>query len=291
MSFRTPATIFAVFLLLFPIVSPAMVQTKILPEGTRVYLKLDQLVSGKRGEAEAGDIVGCSVWRDVDLQGVVLVKAGTKAICKVESVKHANIAGIKGKLVLAAMDTTAIDGQKLQLTGGYNKDGKSRMALSISLAAIVFVPLIFITGSAAELPEGTVIDAYTGPDLPVVLQNGNNQPQAISLSGLVSVFSAEVLLDEFMVANSKPELFNIQILKPGALPAKFVIDNVNGKPVEPMTLVVTESKTINGNTQAIATISIKTLSKTFQKGINRFEISYMENGQRFSTEVILNIQM
>lgn len=291
MSFRTPATIFAVFLLLFPNVSPAMIQTKVLPEGTRVYLKLDQLVSGKRGEAEAGDIVGCSVWRDVDLQGVVLVKAGTKAICKVESVKHANIAGIKGKLVLAAMDTTAIDGQKLQLTGGYNKDGKSRMALSISLAAIVFVPLIFITGSAAELPEGTVIDAYTGPDLPVVLQNGNNQPQAISLSGLASVFSAEVVLDEFMVANAKPELFKIQILKPGALPTKFVIDNVNGKPVEPMTLVVTESKTINGNTQALATISIKTLSKTFQKGINRFEISYMENGQRFSTEVILNIQM
>jgi hypothetical protein len=291
MSFRTPATFFAVFLLLIPIVSPAMVQTKILPEGTRVYLKLDQLVSGKRGEAEAGDIVACSVWRDVDLQGVVLVKAGTRAICKVESVKHANIAGIKGKLVLAAMDTTAIDGQKLQLTGGYNKDGKSRMALSISLAAIVFVPLIFITGSAAELPEGTVIDAYTGPDLPVVLQNGNNQPQAISLSGLASVFSAEVVLDEFMVANAKPELFKIQILKPGALPPKLVIDNVNGKPVEPMPLVVTESKITNGNTQALATISIKTLSKTFQKGINRFEISYMENGQRFSTEVILNIQM
>jgi hypothetical protein len=265
--------------------------TKILPEGTRVYLKLDQLVSGKRGEAEAGDIVGCSVWRDVDLQGVVLVKAGTKAICKVESVKHANIAGIKGKLVLAAMDTTAIDGQKLQLTGGYNKDGKSRMALSISLAAIVFVPLIFITGSAAELPEGTVIDAYTGPDLPVALQNGTNQPQAISLSGLATVFSAEVLLDEFMVPNSKPENFKIEVIKPGDLPAKLVIDNVNGKSVEPMALVVTESKTVNGNTQALATISIKTLSKTFQKGINRFEVSYTENGQRVSTEVILNIQM
>jgi hypothetical protein len=291
MSFRTPATIFAVFLLLFPMVSPAMAQTKILPEGTRVYLKLDQLVSGKRGEAEAGDIVGCSVWRDVDLQGVVLVKAGTKAICKVESVKHANIAGIKGKLVLAAMDTAAIDGQKLQLTGGYNKEGKSRMALTISLAALVAWPLIFITGKAAELPEGTVIDAYTGPDLPVVIPAGAAGIQAISLSGLPTVFSAEMILEEFLAPNAKPEFFKIQILKPGALPPKLVIDNVNGKPVEPMPLVVTESKTINGNAQAIATISIKTLSKTFQKGINRFEISYMENGQRFSTEVILNIQM
>lgn len=265
--------------------------TKILPEGTRVYLKLDQLVSGKRGEAEVGDIVACSVWRDVDLQGVVLVKAGTKAICKVESVKHANIAGIKGKLVLAAMDTTAIDGQKLQLTGGYNKEGKSRMALTISLAALVAWPLIFITGKAAELIEGTVIDAYTGPDLPVVIPVSAVTPKAINLTGLPTVFSAEMILDEFLSPNAKPEFFKVKVIRPGIQPVELVVDNVNGKPVQPMPLVISESKVIDGDTQAMATISIKTLSKTFQKGINRFEIAYTENGQRVSTEVILNIQM
>lgn len=291
MSYRVPATLFAIFLLIFPLVSPAIAQTKILPEGTRVYLKLDQLVSGKRGEAEAGDIVACSVWRDVDLQGVVMVKAGTKALCKVESVKHANIAGIKGKLVLAAMDTAAIDGQKLQLTGGYNKEGKSRMAMTISLAALVAWPLIFITGKAAELTEGTVIDAYTGPDLPVVIPASAVTPQAISLTGLPTVLSAEVVLDEFLAPNAKPEEFKIKVIRPGIQPVDLVIDNVNGKPVQPMPLAVRESKVVDGDTQAVATISIKTLSKTFQKGINRFEVAYTVNGQRESTEVILNIQM
>ena len=106
----------------------------------------------------------------MELQGIVLVKAGTLGNCKVESVKHANIAGIKGKIVIGALDTKTVDGQSLQLTGGYNKEGKSRMAMTISLGVIVFLPLIFITGSPAELPDGTVFDAYSGPDVPVVVQ-------------------------------------------------------------------------------------------------------------------------
>ena len=288
---KSISILLAASIVLYPNFIFANTSTKLLPEGTRVYLKLDQLVSGKRGDAEAGDMVGCSVWRDVDLQGVVLVKAGTKAICKVESVKHANIAGIKGKLVLQALETTAADGQKLQLTGGYNKDGKSRMALSISLAAIVFVPLIFITGSAAQLPEGTVIDAYTGPNLAIALQNGNTQPQAINLSGMASVFSAEVQLDEFMVPNAKPENFKIEVINPGALPSNLVIDNVNGKSIQAIPLTIASSKSVNGDSIAIATVNIKTLSQHFQKGINRFEVSYLENGQHKSAETILNIQM
>lgn len=288
---KSISMLLAVSVVLYPNFAFASTSTKNLAEGTRVYLKLDQLVSGKRGDAEAGDMVGCSVWRDVDQQGVVLVKAGTKATCKVESVKHANIAGIKGKIVLQALDTTAVDGQKLQLTGGYDKTGKSRMALTISLAAVVAWPLIFITGSAAQLPEGTVIDAYSGPNIQIALQNGSNAPQAINLSGMASVFSAEVQLDEFLVPNAKPENFKIEVVNPNALPSKLVIDNVNGKSITAIPMTIAESKTINGNTVAIATVNIKTLSQHFQKGINRFELSYMENGQRKSAETILNIQM
>lgn len=278
-------------LALMPNYAMSMGSSKVLPEGTRLYLKLDQSVSGKRGDAEPGDIVPCSVWRDVDLQGVVLVKSGTRATCKVESVKHANIAGIKGKIVLAALDTRTVDGQMLQLTGGYNKEGKSRMALSISLGALVFLPLIFITGSAAMLPEGTVIDTYTGPDMPVAVNSSANSAPVISLSGMMSPFSADVVLDDFMVPNAKPEVFKIKISNGGSAPAGYVIDNVNGKPIAGIPLVIAESKSAGGNTMVVATVSIKTLSQHFQKGINRFELSFLENGQRKSTEVILNIQM
>jgi hypothetical protein len=276
---------------LTPYNAVARTNTKVLPEGTRIYLKLDQMVSGKRGEAEAGDLVRCSVWRDVSLQGVLLVKAGTAATCKVESVKHANIAGIKGKIVIGALDTTTADGQKLQLTGGYNKEGKSRMAMTISLGVIVFLPLIFITGSAAELPEGAVIDAYSGPDIPVVVQADVGSVPVINLSGVGVDYTAEAVLDDFMVPGAKPEVFKIKVIKEGAAPSKLVIDNVNGKSIQPIPLEIIDSVSRDGVTTSMTTVSIKTLSKQFQKGINRFEVSFVEGGEKKSSEVILNIQM
>jgi len=236
-------------------------------------------------------MVPCSVWRDVELQGIVLVKAGTHGACKVESVKHSNIVGIKGKLVIAALDTSAVDGQPLQITGGYNKEGKSRMALSISLGVLIFLPLAFITGSPAELPEGTIFDGYSGPNMPVTVQGDAAAAPIINLAGVIAPFSAEVLLDDFTKPGAKPELFKIHVTKQGTLPTQLVIDNVNGRAVEPMPLDITESKTADGNADVIATIKIKTLAKQFQKGINRFEVAYSENGQRFATETILNIQM
>jgi hypothetical protein len=277
-------------LALAPNYAMSMGPSKVLPEGTRLYLKLDQHVSGKRGDAQAGDVVACSIWRDVELQGVVLVKSGTKATCKVESVKHANIAGIKGKIVLAALDTRTVDGQVLQLTGGYNKEGKSRMALSISLAALVFIPLIFITGSAAELPVGTVIDVYSGPDMPVVINGASGSMPSISLGGMSSQFTADVILDDFFVVNAKPEVFKIRISNAGAATTGYVIDSVNGKPIDPIALSMSSAQT-SAKDGLIGTVTIKELSKHFQKGINRFEVSFKENGKRNAAEVILNIQM
>lgn len=274
-----------------PALASAGTMTKVLPEGTRVYIRLDQAVSGKRGHAEPGDQVQCSVWRDVELQGIVLVKAGTHGNCKVESVKHANIAGIKGKIVIDALDIKTVDGQALQLTGGYNKEGKSRMALSISLGVIVALPLIFITGSPAELPQGTIFDAYAGPDTPVVVQGDATSLPVIRLGGIVAPVTADVLLDEFMVPNAKPEVFKIHITKQGPLPAQLVIDSVNGKTVEAMPLTIVESKMVDGSADAIATIKLTTLAKHFQKGINRFEVAFTEKGVRTGVETILNIQM
>lgn len=280
----------SLLLAISPVLAPATTLVKTIPEGTRVYLRLDQVVSGKRGKAQVGDIVQCSVWRDVEAQGVLLVKAGTPGNCKVELVKHANIAGIKGRLVIRALDTRAVDGQLLQLTGGYDKDGKGRMALSISLGVLLIVP-IFITGGAAVLPPGTIFDAYSGPNLPVAIEGEATSVPTISLANMSAPLTADVLLDDFMVPNAKPEFFKIHVSMQGELPSRLVIDSINGNAVEALPLDITESTISDGDTDAIATIKVKTLAKHFQKGINRFEVAYTKDGQRLSAETILNIQM
>lgn len=274
-----------------PVLVHAASVKKTLPEGTRVYLELNELVSGKRGEADVGQKVQCSIWRDVVHENVVLVKAGTPALCKVESIRHASIAGIKGKMSIGALETTAVDGQTVQLDGGHMKEGKSRMALSISLGAILFLPLIFIPGKAAELPDGTLFDSFTGPSTAYDVGSGAPDTRVISLAGVSGGFTADVDYD-FLASQEKPKVFRLNLASDTAIPNTVVVDAVNGQAIEsPLpTTIISNEATPDGST-AVAEVDIKALSKHFQKGINRFDVAYQDESGRVAAEVILNIQI
>jgi hypothetical protein len=262
-----------------------------LPQGTRVYLELNQLVSGKRGDAEVGQKVRCAVWRDVIHNNVVFIKAGTAALCKVDKVSHANIAGIKGRLSIGALETTAVDGQTVQMEGGYMKEGKSRMALSISLAAIVFIPLIFIPGKAAELPEGTVFDAFTGPNLDISVNAAAPGSRVIDLSAVNSGLAVTVDYAD-LEAQDPPKVLRLKISTEGPLPNAFTIDSVNGEPIDkPLALVIASSNADSNGSAAVAEADIRALAKFFQKGINRFDVAYSGHDGRVAAEVVLNVQM
>jgi len=62
---------------------------------------------------------------------------------------------------------------------------------------------------------------------------------------------------------------------------------VNGKPIEPIALKLSEIQTEDDCNTAIGTIDLKKLSKLFSKGINRFEIE--AGGER--AEVILDVEL
>jgi hypothetical protein len=155
----------------------------------------------------------------------------------------------------------------------------------------VFLPLIFITGNSAELPEGTVFDVYSGPDMPVAANSVAIAHPAIDIGAIMAPFTADVILEDFQQPDAKPEVFRIRINRKGHLADPLVIDNVNGISVEPMPLEIVSSKNVDGTTEIIASIRIKTLARHFQKGINRFEVAFIHAGERTSVETILNIQM
>jgi hypothetical protein len=101
-----------------------------------VYLATKQELVGKKGELEVGQLVRCEVWRDVLVDGRVVIAAGTPATAKVDSLSYRKVAGIKGKMSLAAIETETVHRQPLSLTGGYIIDGTGRIALSASLSAL-----------------------------------------------------------------------------------------------------------------------------------------------------------
>lgn len=261
-----------------------------LPAGTKVFLTLDEGITSKRNDAEVGQLVRCRVWRDVDMGGMAFIKAGTPATCKVDKVKRRNMGGFEGKVSIAGLDTTAVDGRSVMLSGGYNKEGSGRKAVVWTVGLLLLWPVLFVPGGTAELPPGTIFDTYTASSL-TFTADVTTSSRSISLDGLLSDYTAEFLLDDFL-KEQKPKTFKFKIVKAGRFPSEFRIDSVNDKPVDPLVLKLADTMTQGDVTTTVGEIEIKPLAKHFQKGINRLQVAFTDDAmQRVGTEVLIEIQM
>jgi hypothetical protein len=261
-----------------------------VPAGTRLFLTTDQAVSSKRGESEVGQIVPCRVWRDVMAGGALAIKGDTPATCRIDKIRRRNIGGFEGRVSLAGVSTTAIDGQQISLQGGYNKEGSGRKAVAWTVGLLLLWPALLVPGGAADLPPGTVFDVSIVNTL--TLQAGSTRREAprINLSSLNRSFEAEVLLEEFL-AQETPDVLKIRVSAAGSLPASFLIDNVNGQAIDPLSLEPAEDRAAEAASSVVLQTKVKPLAKHFRKGINRFEVATTGAEGREAVEVILDVQM
>lgn len=260
-----------------------------LPTDTRVYVETTESIVAKGGRVHKGDLVRSKVWRDVVVGGSVVIAAGTPVISRVDDVSGRSIAGIKGQLTIGAYETESVDGQTIQLSGGYNKEGKGRMALSI-VGAVLFLPLIFIPGSAAEMPAGSVFDAYVDRSWQINVKNAPKNRVIDLTSFSLDDISAELLYEK-LAEQEKPKYFEFLIIIPDTAPRELVIDRINGEPIKPVKLKQVSEVIEDDEAIINATVKIKTLVKKFQKGINTIEIAYGEGEDRVAAEVVVNIQI
>jgi len=260
-----------------------------LPAGTRMFVTLDEGVSSKRGEVDVGSMVRCRVWRDVEDRGVIFIKGGTLANCRVDKVKRRNMGGSEGSLSIGGIETRSVDGQTVMLTGGYHKEGSGHKAAVWAVGLLLLWPVLFVPGGNAELPPGTVFDVSTVND--VRLDNVAS-PKSVNLAGMMGAgsFSADFMLDDFM-NQPKHDTFRIKVTKSGEAPTKLVVDNVNGKSVAPIPLTLGKPEVSGEDQVVVAEVGAKTLAKYFARGINRFEVSYDEAGERKAAEVVMDVQM
>ena len=114
--------------------------------------------------------------------------------------------------------------------------------------------------------------------------------RVVDLRGMNGALAAQFMLDDF-VNQPKHDVFRVRVSKDDKLPEALTIDNVNGKAIDPISLMIIKPELKDGVTSATAEVSTKVLVKYFVKGINRFEISYLDKGDKQSTEVIMNVQM
>lgn len=259
-----------------------------LPGETRVYVETRQELIGKGDRVTEGQFVDSVVWRDVVVDGHVLIAAGAPVVTKVDELKKRQIAGVKGQMTLGSYETVSVDGQTIQLSGGYHKEGKSRMALSITLGVLFILP-IFIPGKAAELPSGTIFDAYVDNDWRV--DSGASAPlKKVNLSNLGPEISA-VLLYEKLEEQEKPEIFEFQITTSAGSSTEFVIDRVNSEEIKPLKLKNVSELEEDDELLVNSQIKIKKLLKKFAKGINTIEIASFDGDERLAARLIIDIEI
>jgi hypothetical protein len=125
-------------------VSPARL---IIPAGIPIKLQLVESVSS--AHARAGDHLDFVVVKDVNVEGLTVISAGTAANGSVTAVKGKRFLGIGGKLALRLDSVALANGQWIGLRARMAVRGRTR--IKMMAAAMVATGLVFLPAAAVFL--------------------------------------------------------------------------------------------------------------------------------------------
>ncbi len=259
--------------------STVLAETVTVPFGTAVFCELDQKVTSKKRKWSEGDRVRAHVWKDVRVGTHVVIKAGTPVMVQVSKLQKARIAGQEGSLELSALSVVGVDGVDIPLQGGYDKSGKGRVGLSVSLGILVFAPLVFIKGKQAVLKRGTIFDAMVRNPTDITVETATKRP----VLRVPSTLKVGVLYDEIdMDAQTILLPMSISTDQPFE---RVEIVAINDEALEPPLQLDMVGAPVDGKVKA--TTPWKPLAKMMTQGMNRLSVKAGEETE----EVLLEIEL
>jgi hypothetical protein len=119
--------------------------------GTAVPVRLEEAVSSET--ATAGQTIRFTVTKDVTVDDVVVIKAGSEVVGEIAHSQKTGTFGKEGKVSLVVRHTTAVDNTMVPLRATLSQEGEEKMAVSF-----MFCP--FIKGTSSIVPVGTETKAY-----------------------------------------------------------------------------------------------------------------------------------
>ena len=263
-------------------------ETLSVPSGTRVFIELDQRVTSKKKHNAPGSFVDAHVWRDVVVDGHTVIRAGTPAMVQIGHIKGAKVAGVKGQVELKALQVSSVAGNDVMLVGGYDKSGKNLTALSVSLAVLVFVPLIFLKGKQAKLEPGTIFDAMVANETHIEIDSSVRPRLKLSQSKPLIVTVRYEELETNAQGEKEVKDLPLKIVVEGDTIEEAQVVKVNDELIVPIPISVgAASDEEDGYVTAEATVDLKALGKFFTKGFNTFVVAV--NGH--SQEVMLDVEL
>lgn len=130
----------------------------VIKAGTPIPVRITDAVSSEN--ATVGQTVSFTVTRNVEVDDIVVIKAGSEVIGEITFAQKTGSLGKEGKLSLNVRYAIAVDNTRVPLRCNLSKTGDEKLA-----EAIIICP--FIKGEATHIEAGTEFKAYVDYDTKV----------------------------------------------------------------------------------------------------------------------------
>lgn len=160
-------------------IAPAVSSNAVLRAGTPIQLRLMEEITTKKKAAKVGQRFMLEVAAPVEVNGVVVVPAGTPAWGEITEVRNKGMWGKSGKLN-ARLLYLRVNGRQIRLTGAFDDKGVTGTAGVVG--AIAFVPIagFFMTGTSATFPKGGEVGGFIDEDVQLAIADTAPAPLQVA---------------------------------------------------------------------------------------------------------------
>lgn len=128
--------------------------------GTPVPVRLQEAVDSET--STAGQTIRFLVTRDITVDDIVVIKAGSEVVGDVTYSQKTGSLGKEGKVFIVVRYATAVDGTRVPLRANLSQTGDEKVALSWMVCP-------FIKGTSSLIPAGTETKAYVDYDTKITI--------------------------------------------------------------------------------------------------------------------------
>ncbi len=139
----------------------------VLRSGTPVPLKMSEMLTTKGKKLKVGQRFNMEVAQSVEVNGVVVIPAGSPAVGEVTEVRNKGMWGKSGA-INARVLYTRVNGRQIRLSGSLDDKGTTGTAGVVGALVVVPVAGFFMTGTSAVVPLGAPVNGFVDEDVPFV---------------------------------------------------------------------------------------------------------------------------
>ena len=160
-------------------ISRPITANAVLRAGTPITLRLLEEVTTQKKAARVGQRVRMEVAANVEVNGVVVVPAGSPAEAEITSVRNKGMWGKSGHLEARAL-FARVNGRQIRLSGTFDDKGVTGTAGVVGAVALLPVVGFFVTGTSAVLPMNGEVPAFIDEDVELAISAAAPAPMQVS---------------------------------------------------------------------------------------------------------------